>query len=137
MISSAAWARAAVRGVLRCMIPPAGALLLAGCERLWESREVTFSVQASRPENCIESALDSVFGAGATRPNAQGTNYIVTAMPWEGYVRTRGTDDETVIELELTRWSRYSRQEETLVSLLARAQAAVAESCGRDRGGET
>lgn len=153
----------------RLPVPPTGAfrwmaatlcgVLLAGCERLWESREVTVIVQSPLPVHCIESALDGVFGAGATRPNAQGTNFVVAAMPWEGYVRThrmtagrdvpggRGANDSpdaayeagashdsVAIDIELTRWNRYSRKEETLESLLARAQAAVMAACDRQNG---
>lgn len=130
-----------MRSGYRCLIVPACGLLLAGCERLWESREVTVNVQAPLPARCIETALDGLFGAGATRPNAQGTNFILAAMPWEGYVRTRdlpaGHDmpgGAVVIDIELTRWNRYSRKEETLVSLLARVQAAVTAACGPAEG---
>lgn len=154
-------------GAFRWLVATLCGVLLAGCERLWESREVTVIVQSPLPGHCIETALDGVFGAGATRPNAQGTNFVVAAMPWEGYVRTHrmtagrdvpgGRDptdspgaayepgashDSVAIDIELTRWNRYSRKEETLASLLARAQAAVMAACGRqnsqaqEQGGE-
>lgn len=138
MTPAAAGAKARVVSAFRCLVVGFCSLLFAGCERLWESREVVVSVESPLPEHCIETALDGVFGAGATRPNAQGTNYIVAAMPWEGYVRTHGSPaGGTVIAIELTRWNRYSRKEEALVSLLARAQAAVAAACGREQGGGT
>lgn len=147
MILAAAGARATAIRAFRCLVAALGGLLLAGCERLWESREVTVSVESPLPAHCIETALDGVFGAGATRPNAQGTNFVVAAMPWEGYVRTHrvtaggdvpdGPDTlsgRVAIDIELTRWNRYSRKEETLASLLARAQAAVTAACGRQDG---
>jgi len=153
MIPAATGARATAIRAFRCLVVALGGLLLAGCERLWESREVTVVVESPLPAHCIETALDGVFGAGATRPNAQGTNYIVAAMPWEGYVRThrmtaagdvpsgRAALDaadtlpgRVEIDIELTRWNRYGREEETLASVLARAQAAVTATCGRQAG---
>lgn len=109
------------------------ALGVASCARLWDSRQVVITVPAPLPAHCVETAMDAVFGAGATRPNPRATNFVVAAMPWEAYVRTyAAADDQVTIDIELTRWNRYSQPGETLAGMLAKSVDAVAAACGGD-----
>lgn len=106
-------------------------LSLVSCAGLLESRVATVTVPAPADVHCIERALDGLFGAGAARPNAQATRFVVAAFPWEGYVRTSpAAGGELAVEIELTRARRYPDDRGSVAGLLQRAGEAVVNECG-------
>jgi len=106
------------------------AVLLPACHRLLESRVAVVNVTQPHPEDCVARAVDPVLGAGATRVNAQGTNYVIAAFPWEGYIRTQpASAGSTRFEIEITRASRYKGATDSLPVVLNRVADAVLREC--------
>lgn len=86
---------------------------------------------ATGQPGCIARALDSVFGAGATRANAQAERFVIAAFPVEGYVTTtRKPDGVLDVHIELTHVSRYRDGDNSLAGLIAQATQALMRDCG-------